>query len=133
MNLNPNVLNTIKQIIKKSEEQLTQGKNYIPYYDNYFEEKSYTYISNFFTVDKKNEHDSENFFYQQKNKPEFMAEYLVPIASIGNGDFLCLDQREKLLPVYYWCHELSEKNLYIISKTFTDFPQVFITKDSVKI
>lgn len=133
MKLSTDILDTLKIVIRKSEEQLKEGKNYLIYYDPYFAEKNYTYVSNFFSYEEKCTNNIENFFYQQKNKPEFMPEYLIPIASIGNGDFLCLDRRKDSLPVCYWCHELEADNIYLISENLGDLSSKFLDKKSLGI
>lgn len=131
MNLSENLISKIELISKKSEIKLKEGKNYIKYYDKYFQEKSYTFVSNFFSFDKNKNQVCENFFYEINNKPEFMPKNLVPISSIGNGDYLCINYKNESYEVYYWCHELEENNLYLICRTLDNFPSMLLDKNSL--
>lgn len=52
--------------------------------------------------------------------------FVVPIATDGGGDFICLDYRSDLTrcnpTVVYWCHELEgEEGFVPMAATFTEF------------
>lgn len=116
---------SVYEAIRLAEKKLEEGRNYLPYFDSYLNIETYTYVTNFCDF------SAAEILRNLTNKPEAMHENLIPISEIGNGDFLCIDNSDQNLSVYYWCHELSENNVYPVVNKLTDLSDKLLTETGV--
>ncbi|USO01583.1 MAG: SMI1/KNR4 family protein [Alphaproteobacteria bacterium] len=100
-----------------AKTKLEAGQNYLPYFDSNLNIETYTYVTDFC-----------DFF---ESKPEEMDTALLPISDIGNGDYLCLKTSQENLPVYYWCHELSDNNEFLVVDKLADLPDKLVNEEEV--